>query len=218
MGEARLFQALSDATRLKIVGILAGGPLNVTGIVERVKAAQPAVSRHLRILREVGLIRDRRLGKQVEYSLEPGRVREASSWLADLAKSGGGAGGASGREDIGYGGDKGGGEPEAGKRVRRISPLDARAGVSRREPVGGEMSNDVPEKPPPRETVKSRTRVGKRRKGAGIQRSGRKRRRRKVHAKIEGPAGSGPGSVGEPEYEISRAEDREDEGMDDFLL
>jgi len=90
MAEARLFQALSDPTRLRIVGILAGGPSNVTGIVNLVGAAQPAVSRHLRILREVGLIHDRRLGKEVEYSLDARRVEEVSGWLVELVDEGGG--------------------------------------------------------------------------------------------------------------------------------
>jgi DNA-binding transcriptional ArsR family regulator len=86
MAEARLFQALSDPTRLKILDILTKGPLNVTGIVTLVRAAQPAVSRHLRILREVGLIHDRRLGKEVEYSLDTGRVKEACGWLGEFGR------------------------------------------------------------------------------------------------------------------------------------
>ena len=92
MAEARLFQALSDPTRLRIVTILARGPSNVTGIVDLVRAAQPAVSRHLRILREVGLIHDRRLGKEVEYSLDAERVEEASGWLGELVQQGGAVG------------------------------------------------------------------------------------------------------------------------------
>ena len=118
MGEARLFQALSDPTRLKIVALLGGGPLNVTAIVNRVEATQPAVSRHLRILREVGLIRDRRLGKEVEYSLETGRVREAVVWLGGIASS-----------------DRSGELPSESpgqsttRRTRLVNPLEARKGV-----------------------------------------------------------------------------------------
>jgi DNA-binding transcriptional ArsR family regulator len=151
MTEARLFQALSDSTRLKIIDILAEGPRNVTGIVNLVKAAQPAVSRHLRILREVGLIRHRRVGKEVEYWLDSGRVREACGWLGELlrpedfrADGGvpkGGDGRAPGdhavREEVGKGGTYGGGDaggegpgsgPGSGRHVRprRISPLAAR--------------------------------------------------------------------------------------------
>lgn len=157
MAEARLFQALSDPTRLKIVGILAAGPRNVTGIVNLVRAAQPAVSRHLRILREVGLIHDRRLGKEVEYSLDTGRVEEACGWLGELAQAGvsGGSGARAGdRSDVGEGAGTRVEEPRADKRqaeggkgvvrrvsgprpvatgqgrLKRISPLAARRGMT----------------------------------------------------------------------------------------
>jgi DNA-binding transcriptional ArsR family regulator len=169
MAEARLFQALSDPTRLKIVGLLAAGPLNVTSIVNRVRAAQPAVSRHLRILREVGLIRDKRLGKEVEYSLQAGRVREASAWLGDLAvavramEEEGESAGTPRIGDTAYGDRVAGSSPESApkeqarsgsERARprrervgeprplRISPLQARAGVAGRGVAAGE---EIPE-------------------------------------------------------------------------
>jgi DNA-binding transcriptional ArsR family regulator len=84
MTEARLFQALSDATRLKILALLARGPMNVSGMVARLGYAQPAVSRHLRVLREVDLIHDARHGKEVEYSLNDGRVTDAVGYLEGL--------------------------------------------------------------------------------------------------------------------------------------
>jgi DNA-binding transcriptional ArsR family regulator len=177
MGEARLFQALSDPTRLRIVALLGAGPLNVTGIVKRVKATQPAVSRHLRILREVGLIRDKRLGKEVEYSLEAGRVREAAVWLGGLAspreagvvageykhvlgagdgmvleavERGAGAAGAA-RMEAGAGGERRV-EPHrrtTGKRMRLISPLVARRGMGAGGRAGKEESPKEPAKEPP---------------------------------------------------------------------
>ena len=84
MVEARLFQALSDATRLKILSLLARGPMNVSAMVSDLACAQPAVSRHLRVLRDVDLIRDERHGKEVEYSLNPGRVTDAAGYLEGL--------------------------------------------------------------------------------------------------------------------------------------
>lgn len=87
MVEARLFQALSDPTRLKIMALLAAGPLNVTGMVKRLGCAQPAVSRHLRVLRDVALIRDRRMGKEVEYSVNLARLSDAAQYLRKLAGS-----------------------------------------------------------------------------------------------------------------------------------
>jgi DNA-binding transcriptional ArsR family regulator len=174
MAEARLFQALSDPTRLKIVGLLAAGPRNVTRIVNLVQAAQPAVSRHLRILREVGLIHDRRLGKEVEYSLDRGRVEEARAWLGDLARaeeSGARAAGTvdrsapdvGARRRVGQPGPSGrrvGGVKHAGDRAKdarsgapakgrpkRISPLAARGGVSDVSGPGAGMTGEEPQAP-----------------------------------------------------------------------
>jgi DNA-binding transcriptional ArsR family regulator len=84
MVEARLFQALSDPTRLRILTLLALEPINVSGMVERLGCAQPAVSRHLRVLRDVALIRDRRMGKEVEYSLNHDQLNEAAEYLDSL--------------------------------------------------------------------------------------------------------------------------------------
>jgi ArsR family transcriptional regulator len=84
MVEARLFQALSDPTRLRILTLLAHEPINVSGMVERLGCAQPAVSRHLRVLRDVALIQDRRMGKEVEYSLNHDQLAEAAGYLECL--------------------------------------------------------------------------------------------------------------------------------------
>jgi DNA-binding transcriptional ArsR family regulator len=84
MVEARLFQALSDATRLKILALLAREPMNVSRMVKELGYAQPAVSRHLRVLREVDLIHDTRRGKEVQYSLNHGQVGNAAAYLEQL--------------------------------------------------------------------------------------------------------------------------------------
>ncbi len=128
MAQARLFQALSDPTRLKIIGLLAEGPLNVTGIVNSVRAAQPAVSRHLRILREVGLIHDKRLGKEVEYSLDAARVREACGWLGELAGRGG--------SDAGRTEARGGSDPGVRVKTRAAQPHGGRSQVDPRQATG----------------------------------------------------------------------------------
>jgi DNA-binding transcriptional ArsR family regulator len=86
MVEARLFQALSDTTRLKILSLLAREPMNVSRMVAELGYAQPAVSRHLRVLREVDLIQDKRRGKEVEYSLNQTKVGEAAAYLENLVE------------------------------------------------------------------------------------------------------------------------------------
>ena len=89
MVDARLFQALSDPTRLKILLLLSDTPMNVSSMVSHLKCAQPAVSRHLRVLRETSLIHDTRKGKEVEYSLNQDRLRDAKLYLEALGGGGG---------------------------------------------------------------------------------------------------------------------------------
>jgi len=94
MVDARTFQALSDPTRLKILSLLGGGSMNVSAMVEKLDCTQPAVSRHLKVLREAGLIVDSRHGKWIEYSGNPSRVAEAAEYLRALYRAGGDAGAA----------------------------------------------------------------------------------------------------------------------------
>jgi DNA-binding transcriptional ArsR family regulator len=92
MVDARLFQALSDRTRLEILSVLGSGPINVSGIVAQLGCAQPAVSRHLRVLREASLIRGSRRGKQIVYSIEAEALAEAARYLGVVARAGLGEG------------------------------------------------------------------------------------------------------------------------------
>ncbi len=92
MVDARTFQALSDPTRLKILSLLGAGSMNVSDMVERLDITQPAVSRHLKVLREAGLIVDSRRGKWVEYSCNPSTVAEAAEYLRELNRARRGSG------------------------------------------------------------------------------------------------------------------------------
>lgn len=87
MVDARLFQALSDSTRLDILALLARGTINVSRMVAHLGCAQPAVSRHLRVLREARLITHKRKGKEVEYSISPGVLAAAAAYLGDLVSA-----------------------------------------------------------------------------------------------------------------------------------
>jgi len=68
-GMARLFQALSDPTRLRIMGLLLTGEVCVCDIHESLKLSQPKVSRHLSYLRKAGLVNTRREGLWIHYRL-----------------------------------------------------------------------------------------------------------------------------------------------------
>lgn len=64
-----IFKALSDETRLRIIKLLEQGELCVCDITAALDMVQPKVSFHLATLREAGLIRDRKQGKWIHYSL-----------------------------------------------------------------------------------------------------------------------------------------------------
>jgi ArsR family transcriptional regulator len=64
-----IFKALSDETRLRIIKLLEQGELCVCDITAALDIVQPKVSFHLRALKEAGLIKDRKQGKWIHYSL-----------------------------------------------------------------------------------------------------------------------------------------------------
>ncbi len=66
---AELFRAFSDPSRLKIIAALVQGELNVGSIAEEVGLSESATSHHLRGLRQMQLVRTRKEGRQVFYSL-----------------------------------------------------------------------------------------------------------------------------------------------------
>jgi ArsR family transcriptional regulator len=85
---AETFKALSDPTRLRLIkllndckpGVCEGGPLCVNALAHRLGVTQSAVSQHLRILRQAGLVRGDRKGSFMHYALDPeglGRYRSA---------------------------------------------------------------------------------------------------------------------------------------------
>jgi len=67
--KAKFFKALADVTRLRILGLLAFREMCVCEIMVALDLTQPTASHHLGILANVGLLRDRKAGKWVFYSL-----------------------------------------------------------------------------------------------------------------------------------------------------
>lgn len=81
---SRLFQALSDETRLRIVRTLAGGERCVCELQEPLDAYQSRLSFHLKKLKEAGLVSDRKEGRWVFYALRPDALEELRGFLTDL--------------------------------------------------------------------------------------------------------------------------------------
>ncbi|SCL26639.1 DNA-binding transcriptional regulator, ArsR family [Micromonospora pallida] len=74
--------AIADPTRRAILEMLRDGPLPAGEIAARFPVSRPAVSRHLRVLRESGLVRDELVGRQRLYRLDADRFAELAGWLA----------------------------------------------------------------------------------------------------------------------------------------
>jgi DNA-binding transcriptional ArsR family regulator len=66
--------ALADRTRMAIFQKLAGGPLPVNELARRLPVSRPAVSQHLKVLKDAGLVLDTRDGTRRLYQLDPGGV------------------------------------------------------------------------------------------------------------------------------------------------
>ena len=81
MAYARVLDALGDGTRREIFELLRNGPRSVGEIAGDLPVSRPAVSQHLRVLKEAGLVTDRQEGTRRVYSINPAGLEEAREWL-----------------------------------------------------------------------------------------------------------------------------------------
>ena len=72
---SKLFKAFGDKSRLRIIAIVADNELTVNEITEKIGLSQPTVSRHLAILKEAGIVSDRREKQRVFYALNKESVQ-----------------------------------------------------------------------------------------------------------------------------------------------
>lgn len=84
MGIQEVMRALSDSTRRQILNLLKTSPMTATQIAERFPISAPAVSKHLNILKEAGLVRCRREGTYLIYELCASVLEETIAWLLEL--------------------------------------------------------------------------------------------------------------------------------------
>lgn len=83
---ARTFHALSDETRLRIVAKLLTGEQCVCDLMETLAAAQSRLSFHMKILKEAGLVTDRRHGRWIHYSIVPETLHEMRKVIGNVAE------------------------------------------------------------------------------------------------------------------------------------
>ena len=77
-----VFEVLAEPHRRHILDLLRPGPRPVGDLVETLRLSQPAVSKHLRVLREAGLVSAAIDAQRRLYTLEPEALREVDLWLA----------------------------------------------------------------------------------------------------------------------------------------
>ncbi|HEV3069656.1 MAG TPA: metalloregulator ArsR/SmtB family transcription factor [Streptosporangiaceae bacterium] len=77
-----VFEVLAEPRRRQILDLVRGGECSVNELVARLQMNQPAVSKHLRVLREAGLVRVRVDEQRRLYRLSPAPLRELDRWLA----------------------------------------------------------------------------------------------------------------------------------------
>jgi DNA-binding transcriptional ArsR family regulator len=81
-----VFRALADPTRRAMLDRLRDRESSVSELAEPFSMSQPAVSQHLKVLADAGLVRARRDGRQRLYRLRPAPLREAFDWLERYAR------------------------------------------------------------------------------------------------------------------------------------
>jgi DNA-binding transcriptional ArsR family regulator len=80
------FNAVAEPRRRQILDVIAAGELSVTDLVRRIGVAQPLVSKHLRVLRETGLVVVRDDGRQRLYRLNGPALKPVYDWVRDFER------------------------------------------------------------------------------------------------------------------------------------
>ncbi|MEO6712325.1 MAG: metalloregulator ArsR/SmtB family transcription factor [Mycobacteriales bacterium] len=83
-----VFEALADPIRRQIIELLGPSPMTAGDIAARFDVSRPAVSRHLRVLREAGLVRVEGAAQHRVYSLECEPLHELEEWIERAARNG----------------------------------------------------------------------------------------------------------------------------------
>jgi len=88
MNPTKIFTAIADQRRRAILQLLAEESLTAGAIAARFHVSWPAISRHLRVLKESGLVSESRSGRSRTYRIHPESLAPVSAWLSGVATSG----------------------------------------------------------------------------------------------------------------------------------
>ena len=76
-----VFQAIADPTRRDIIDLLAKQPMNLNAIAEHFDITRPAISNHIRILNECGIIEIEQVGRERFCRIQPDQLKQDSNWI-----------------------------------------------------------------------------------------------------------------------------------------
>jgi DNA-binding transcriptional ArsR family regulator len=82
-----IFEAVAQPKRREILRLLAGGELSAGEIASHFEVTQPAISQHLKVLKDTGLVNERREGTKRVLSVRPEGLRELDAFLAEILPS-----------------------------------------------------------------------------------------------------------------------------------
>lgn len=80
----KLCKSLADGTRVKILSLLSRREMAVCELIEALALSQPAVSHHLKLLKQAGLVKDTREGKWILYNIDRGNYKEAMKTMQNF--------------------------------------------------------------------------------------------------------------------------------------
>jgi DNA-binding transcriptional ArsR family regulator len=81
-----VFQAIADPTRREIIGMLAQQPLNLNNVADQFNISRPAISKHIKILTECGLITITQQGRERYCHAELQKLKQVADWTAQYKK------------------------------------------------------------------------------------------------------------------------------------
>ena len=81
-----VFNAIAEPQRREILVLLRAGERPVTELAQALRMTQPGASKHLRVLRQVGLVRDRKAGKQRLYGIDARGLRPVHEWTGGFER------------------------------------------------------------------------------------------------------------------------------------
>jgi DNA-binding transcriptional ArsR family regulator len=76
-----VFQAIADPTRRDIIGLIAKQPMTPNNVSDSFDLSRQAISRHIKILKECGLLTLNIQGREYYYSIQPKKLKEVNEWL-----------------------------------------------------------------------------------------------------------------------------------------